>query len=384
MHATLPSINGKANYLDERARLQLQDSLRAASESTETALDTLLRLYNANLEVTMAKIGCDLGIFKTVAATQDSTSVGDLAAQTGANPILLERILRYLASVRMITETGKGEYAANQTSLTLADPGIQGSLFYIFNVSNPIYQALPDTLREQNYQSPSHGKLAFNKAMSTDLEWFPWVKQHPKELSWFQTILSVHRDGDWLDVFPLSTDCAMDRAHFVDVGGSIGHQCRRLKDKYPHLPGRVICQDLEETIASAAPPAAADGVEMIVHDFFTPQPIQDAKYYYLRTVLHDWSDEKCEAILCNLIAAMGPDSVILIDEMVLPNTGVHWWSACLDLQMYAILGSQERNVEQWEALMRKCGLKIVEIKIYMPIMRNSIIVAVPMGKDGGE
>lgn len=131
MHATLPSINGKANYLDERARLQLQDSLRAASESTETALDTLLRLYNANLEVTMAKIGCDLGIFKTVAATQDSTSVGDLAAQTGANPILLERILRYLASVRMITETGKGEYAANQTSLTLADPGIQGSLFYM-------------------------------------------------------------------------------------------------------------------------------------------------------------------------------------------------------------------------------------------------------------
>lgn len=74
---------------------------------------------------------------------------------------------------------------------------------------------------------------------------------------------------------------------------------------------------------------------------------------------------------------MGPDSKILIDEMVLPNTGVHWWSACLDLHMYAMLGAMERNVDQWQTLLDKCGLKILETRTYMPVMRNSVIVAVP-------
>lgn len=210
--------------------------------------------------------------------------------------------------------------------------------------------------------------------MSTDLDFFPWAKQNPEKLAWFQKLMSVPRDGDWFDVFPFSNDCAPERAHFVDIGGSIGHQCRRLKAKYPDLLGRVICQDLEETI-KAAPPN--DGVEMMPHDFFTPEPVKDAKYYYLRTVLHDWPDEKCESILKNIIPAMGPDSKILIDDMVLPNTGVHWWSACLDLHMYAMLGAMERNVDQWQSLMDRCGLRILEIKTYMPVMRNSVIVAVP-------
>lgn len=187
--------------------------------------------------------------------------------------------------------------------------------------------------------------------------------------------MSVPRDGEWFDVVPFSDDCAADRAHFVDMGGSIGHQCRRLKSKYPNLPGRIICQDLEETIKSAPP--MVEGVEMMAHDFFTPQPVQNAKYYYLRTVLHDWADDKAVPILKNIIPAMGPDSKILIDEMVLPNTGVHWWSACLDLHMYAMLGAMERNVDQWQTLLDKCGLKILETRTYMPVMRNSVIVAVP-------
>ena len=211
--------------------------------------------------------------------------------------------------------------------------------------------------------------------MSTELDYFSWAKQHPETLTWFQKLMSVPREGDWFDVVQFSDACAVDRAHFVDIGGSIGHQCRRLKDKYPDLTGRIICQDLEETINSAPP--MVSGVEMLAHDFFTPQPVKDAKYYYLRTVLHDWADEKAEAILKNIVPAMGPDSKILVDEMVLPNTGVHWWSACLDLHMYGMFGAMERNVDQWHSLMDKCGLKILEIRTYAPVMRNSIVVAVP-------
>ncbi|KAL8801767.1 MAG: hypothetical protein Q9182_004239 [Xanthomendoza sp. 2 TL-2023] len=372
-----PLLANTASHIDERSRLKLQDSLRGAAENMETPNDTMLRLFNANLEVTVTKIGCDLGLFKQLAADPEaSVTVEQFAKKSGGDPMMLERLFRYLASVRMVTETGKGEYRANQVSMTLADPSIEGSLHYIFNIGNPVYQTLPAFLQEQTYQTDTAGKFTWHKAKNTELDFFPWAKQHPDHLGWFQNLMSVPRDGDWFDVVPFSSsDCAPERAYFVDVGGNIGHQSRRLKAKYPNLPGKIICQDLEETIKSAPP--MVEGVEMMAHDFFTPQPVKDAKYYYLRTVLHDWPDDKAEAILKNIVGAMGPDSKILIDEMVLPNKGVHWWSACLDLHMYAMLGAMERNVDQWETLMDRCGLRILETRTYMPVMRNSVIVAVP-------
>ena len=217
-----------------------------------------------------------------------------------------------------------------------------------FNIGGPVYQALPDFLFKTNYKNDTQSRFAGHKAMSTELDFFPWAKQHPEKLAWFQQLMSVPRDGEWFDVIPFSNHCSAERAHFVDIGGSIGHQCRRLKAKYPKLHVRIICQDLEETMKSAPP--MVEGVEMMVHDFFTPQPIKDAKYYSLRTVLHDWPDDKAQAILKNIIPAMGPDSKILIDDMVLPNTGVHWWSACSDLHMYAMLGTMDRNMDQWQSL----------------------------------
>lgn len=74
---------------------------------------------------------------------------------------------------------------------------------------------------------------------------------------------------------------------------------------------------------------------------------------------------------------MSADSRILIDDLVLPNTGVHWWSAAIDMQMYLMHGAMERNLDQWNTLLDGAGLKVLEIKTYSPVMRNSIIVAVP-------
>jgi demethylsterigmatocystin 6-O-methyltransferase len=87
--------------------------------------------------------------------------------------------------------------------------------------------------------------------------------------------MSVPREGSWLDVVPFpdvatSMDSS-DRAAFVDIGGNIGHQCARLKAKYPNLSGRVVLQDREETIKNAP---SIEGVEFMVHDFFTPQPVK--------------------------------------------------------------------------------------------------------------
>ena len=74
---------------------------------------------------------------------------------------------------------------------------------------------------------------------------------------------------------------------------------------------------------------------------------------------------------------MDETSRILIDDMVLPDTGVHWQAAQIDLTMMAALGSVERTREQWYVLMESAGLRILQIHMYTASLGDSVIVAVP-------
>lgn len=74
---------------------------------------------------------------------------------------------------------------------------------------------------------------------------------------------------------------------FVDVGGSIGIQCRGFKAKFPSIPGRVILQDMPETIEMVNK-NPIEGVEAVARDFFTPQLIKGnpiSLSCYIETVL---------------------------------------------------------------------------------------------------
>ena len=73
---------------------------------------------------------------------------------------------------------------------------------------------------------------------------------------------------------------------------------------------------------------------------------------------------------------MGPDSVILLDEMVLPDREVHWQSTQIDLTMMAALASIERTKAQWARLLDSVDLRIVEVYTYTPSIYESIMTVV--------
>lgn len=79
----------------------------------------------------MVKAGCDLGIFKALAESEKPLSVEKLAEPSGAEPLLLGRIVRYLASIRLVTETGRDQFHYNNATKALADPSIQGAINYM-------------------------------------------------------------------------------------------------------------------------------------------------------------------------------------------------------------------------------------------------------------
>lgn len=107
----------------------------------------------------------------------------------------------------------------------------------------------------------------------------------------FDDYMAVRRDPkmpQWFDIFPIAKELQQssssgsaaasgdERALLVDVGGGYGHEAQKLKARYPDLSGRVVCQDQPATIeeAKAQEGASSKGVELIGHDFFTPQPIK--------------------------------------------------------------------------------------------------------------
>lgn len=89
-----------------------------------------------------------------------------------------------------------------------------------------------------------------------------------------------------------------------------------------------------------------------------------AKFYYLHAVLHNQSPSNLRKLLENTKAAMTADSVLLIDEMVLPEIGVSAIAASIDLTMLSSLASAERTKEEWGELLGDLGLEIVKTYTY--------------------
>lgn len=104
---------------------------------------------------------------------------------------------------------------------------------------------------------------------------------------------------------------------------------------------------------------------------------EGARAYYFRNIFHDYPDEKCILLLQQTTKAMEKDSLILIDEMILPNQGMHWHATLSDINMMASLAGMERTERQWIAMLDLAGLRVQQIYPYTEKLRESIIVAVP-------
>ena len=86
--------------------------------------------------------------------------------------------------------------------------------------------------------------------------------------------------------------------------------------------------------------------------------------YYLRKVLHDYYDDKCQIILRQVVEAMAPDSRVVLCEYVMPDSGEDLggdvFPYLLDFLLFMV-GGLERTETQWRALLDSVGLEVVNI-----------------------
>lgn len=221
-------------------------------------------------------------------------------------------------------------------------------------------------------------KTAAQKVFNTPLPMFAWLPSQPDRFEPLQQCMSVQpRGAPWFSVFPFSEELGSFAGPevLVDVGGGFGHQCLQLLDAYPELKDKLVLQELGQTLAHMP---VLNGVRTMVHDFFSEQPIKGARFYYLRHILHDWPDEKAIIILKHLKRALGPDSQVLIDEIVMSNVGAHAESTTIDIIMMSSLGSIERTLDHWKTLLQNAGYRVKRVDTYFPRRQNSIIQAIPL------
>lgn len=110
-----------------------------------------------------------------------------------------------------------------------------------------------------------------------------------------------------------------DSSILVDLGGGVGQTLQDFDKAVLEYTDRLVLQELADVIGAATAVGMGQDrcIELQVHDFFTTQPIKGARAYFMRTVLHDFSDEHCYKILANLKDAMEPGySRILISDCV--------------------------------------------------------------------
>ncbi|KAL2850273.1 S-adenosyl-L-methionine-dependent methyltransferase [Aspergillus pseudoustus] len=378
MEALFQQVKDEYAKSDENGKRRIQGQIRDLQVSLLSDWDVVMQLNSAPLQVALTKIAIDLDIFRTLKESESPVSLAQLAEKTGAASGLLARILRFLAAFRLVRETGPQEYTNSALTDVFCNPSASAMVSYFFDVSGPCTQALPNFFADNGYQEPSSLKdCPFQKGFRTEQSIFEWLPQNPKQLKWLGQTMALERPTVWVDHFPLleylGDFAAADKTLFVDVGGSIGHQAKALREKFPTLPGKVIVQDLPGVVAEAPP---TEGVEFVGFDFFNPQPVQGAKFYYLRHVFHNWTDQYAVEILKQIVPALGKDSIILIDDLLIPPTEMAWQAGFLDLAMMGMLAGIERTRAQFDALVDQAGLKITETFPY-DVNQGAILVVVP-------
>ncbi|KAK8043794.1 hypothetical protein PG994_012632 [Apiospora phragmitis] len=234
------SLSQLAATADRATRRNLIVSLRRMADSLEDSTDTIHKFAHLDLEKAMIQLGYDLKILKVLADADGVKTIDDVAQNAGADPELIKRILRYYNTINVAREVGPHQYVAtNITRNLMSDVCVAGIAHYHGLVSKE-YQALPEFLKKNGYRNPTD---------ETD------------------TALMMGWDTkDTTFDIMLKVPNAVEDFH-QDVG--------------PDRPGRVINQDLPGTVARALP---TPGVENMAHDFFEPQPVRGAKFYYMRGV----------------------------------------------------------------------------------------------------
>jgi SAM-dependent methyltransferase len=284
---------------------------------------------------------CATGVPEALTGTTDATA---LAHKIGAEPVALERLLRFAATRGWVRIDRRGRVGPTAvTAFLRADHPGGWRAWVDFAGGDEIVAALAAlTIGPQ----PTD---AF--ASANGLPFFEWMARHPDRWTTFDDAMAA---GGRMHALTLEAALDWSATHRVcDVGGGTGHLLAALLELQPHLTGTVF--DLPAVVARAV---HHDRLTAVGGDAFREVPA-GFDVYLLVNVLHDWNDDDAAQILAKVADAASAVSRIVVVDNERTASPRNDLAVSADVLMAALTnGGRERSTSEFEALGRRCNLRL--------------------------
>ena len=341
--------------------------MNQTADADRGALAQLVCGYMAALPVAGA---VRLGVPDAVGDTERPAD--EVAGELGTDPTATGRLLRALAALGLADESRPGVFAlTGRGALLRSDRGDSMAPFVSMFLDPAMVEAwghLDESVRT--------GRTSFDTVFGTDF--FGHLAAHPA-LS--RTFNASMRQGTLATARVLPSTVDLAGAEVVaDVGGGDGTLLAAMLAAHPGVRGILV--DTAEGSAQSAPvleaARVADRCDVVVADFFREVPVE-ADVVLIKSVVHDWDDERCRVILGHVRAALRVGGRLLVIEPVMPETvdgklpPIMYLS---DLNMLVNVGGRERTEPEFRALLASAGFSVTAVRPLPPPMAFSVIEAV--------
>ncbi len=306
----------------------------------------LMDLLHASLVTPMLVVAVELDLPGLLA--DGARPVDELAADAGALPGPLYRVMRALATVGIFDEVAPRVFAPTPLSEALRGDEPRSVRHWVRLWGLPerhsAFGALVHSVRT--------GEPAFDHVHGRS--WWDYLSADPGRAEVFGAAM-----GDLSRTIHAAAVGAYDLSgvrRLVDVGGGMGGLLSTILPRYPELRGTLF--DRPDVIAEAKAPLAGSGtidrLDLVAGDFFQDVPA-GGDAYLLSMILHDWNDEQAVTVLRNIRRAMDPAGRVLIIDAVVPEDGSRHDGKLRDIIMLALHPGRERTEREFAGLLELAG-----------------------------
>ncbi|ORV50798.1 hydroxyneurosporene methyltransferase [Mycolicibacter engbaekii] len=286
----------------------------------------------------------------------DALSAGPLtadevAARAGTNPAATYRLMRALASHSVFKLRRDGRFALTRVGRALVSDNPAGVAPMMAFVGHPRHREHWSQLEH----SVRTGETAVDELRGMPI--FEYLDTDPELAQVFNDAMT--------GASAIAIESAVPAYDFssskliVDVGGGHGALLAAVLRRAPDARGVLF--DLPQVVAGAGAAMSAAGVasrcDVQGGSFFESVPV-GGDTYLLKTVIHDWDDDRSRAILRNVRSAIAPGGKLLLFEMVLPEGAPAHLGLLLDLEMLVTAGGQERTRREYGELLAATGFEL--------------------------
>jgi ubiquinone/menaquinone biosynthesis C-methylase UbiE len=325
---------------------------RALSPDSASLARELLGIVTASWKSQAVYVAARLGV-PDLLANGPRTSE-EIAAASGAHAPSLQRLLRALTTIDICRERDVGAFELTPMGSLLrtdAPDSVRSWTIYWGESLWPVWGHL--------LYSVETGESARTLLQGT--RGFEHLEKDPETAAVFhQAMVELTRliSRDVLRAYDFS-----GLKRIVDVGGGYGELLAAILEKNPGAVGVLF--DLPHAIDRGRRRLEAAGLgsrcEFVTGSFFEAVP-SGADAYVLKSVLHDWDDERCQTILDRCHRAMDSQGKLLLVERVVPvpleASAEHQAVARSDLLMLVALAGQERTEAQFRSLLDAAGFRM--------------------------